>query len=304
MHRVPPSLTRRALVLAALSSPFTALELAAAPAVSRHRPIHDALAAIETQYAGRLGVGVRGTDYDTDLSYRADERFPMCSTFKAVAAAAILKRAEGNDLLDKRIVYDKSDLRPHSPITERHLADGMTVSALCAATLQYSDNAAANLLMEEIGGPAAVTAFARSVGDTMFRLDRWETELNSALPGDPRDTTTPAAMARTLHRIAVGDALSLEPRQKLQEWLLGNTTGTKRIRAGVPASWRVGDKTGTGAYGTTNDIAVVWPAEGPPFTLAVYFRQDKKKASAQEAAVAAATRVVAEAWSESAKRNA
>jgi beta-lactamase class A len=161
-------------------------------------------------------------------------------------------------------------------ITSKHLADGMTVAELCEATLQYSDNPAANLLMKQIGGPAAVTAYARSIGDTEFRLERWETELNSAIPGDARDTTTPSAMARSLHKLVLGDALPAAQRKQLKDWMLGNTTGATRIRAGVPAAWPVADKTGAGDYGTVNDIAVIWPPGKAPIVLAVYLTQPGK----------------------------
>jgi beta-lactamase class A len=165
----------------------------------------------------------------------------------------------------------------------------MTVAALCAATLQYSDNAAANLLLKVLGGPAAVTAFARSIGDATFRLDRWEPELNSALPGDPRDTSTPSAMARSLRALLVDDALPPAQRTQLRDWLLGNTTGDKRIRAGVPAGWRVADKTGTGARGTVNDIGALWPPERQPVLLALFYTGGK----GGDAILADAARIVA-----------
>jgi beta-lactamase class A len=152
----------------------------------------------------------------------------------------------------------------------------MTVSELCEVTLQYSDNAAANLLMKQIGGPAAVTAYARSIGDSEFRLDRWETELNSALPDDVRDTTTPLAMARSLQKLVLGDVLPAAQRKLLRDWMVGNTTGATRIRAGVSAAWTVADKTGAGDYGTVNDIGVIWPPGKAPLVLAVYLTQPNK----------------------------
>jgi beta-lactamase class A len=213
-------------------------------------------------------VAALNTADGRQLLHRADERFPLCSTFKMMLAAAVLARDPS--LLDRRIRYDRSDLVPHSPVTGKRVAEGMTVEALCEATLQYSDNTAANLLMKQIGGPAAVTAYARSIGDSEFRLDRWETELNSAIPGDLRDTTTPQAMAKSLQKLVMGEALPLHCRRQLKEWMIGNTTGAARIRAGVPAGWVVADKTGAGDYGTVNDIAVIWPPGRPPILLAVY----------------------------------
>lgn len=262
------------------------------------RDEHAALAELthlEGELGGRLGVFALDTGTGTQLSYRGTERFPLCSTFKAVLAAAILQRStQEADLLQRHIRYQQSDLISHSPICEKHLASGMTVAELCAATVQYSDNAAANLLMTILGGPQAVTAFARSVGDQQFRLERWETELNSAIPGDPRDTTTPAAMAQTLQRTVLGDGLGATQRQQLQTWLLGNTTGATRIAAGVPASWRVGDKTGTGAYGTAHDVGVVWRPHAAPLVLAIYTHHDEEQAPANNAVIARAARVVAD----------
>jgi beta-lactamase class A len=215
----------------------------------------------------------------------------MCSTFKLLVASSILAREP--DLLHKRIRYAKEDLVAHAPITEQHLADGMTNAELCAATMRLSDNPAANLLMKQVGGPAGITAYARSIGDEVFRLDRWETELNSATPGDPRDTTTPLAMMRTLQKLALGDALAPAKRQLLVDWMLSSTTGAERIRAGVPADWKVADKTGAGGHGSTNTIAVLWPPGKAPIVIAVYFTQSPKQ---RNDVVAAAARAVVAAF--------
>jgi beta-lactamase class A len=232
------------------------------------------LAQLEATSGGRLGVAAFNTADGRELMHRGGERFPFCSTFKMMLSAAVLAKEPA--LLKKRIQYTKDDLVPHAPVTGKHLADGMTVAELCEATLQYSDNPAANLLMKQIGGPAAVTAYARSIGDTEFRQERWETELNSAIPGDARDTTTPLAMARSLQKLVLGDALPAAQRKQLKDWMLGNTTGATRIRAGVPAGWPVADKTGAGEYGTVNDIAVIWPPGKAPIVLAVYLTQPGK----------------------------
>lgn len=244
-----------------------------APAAAPQTPAA-LLAGLEKEFGGRLGVAALNTADGRQVLHRDDERFPFCSTFKMMLSAAILSREPA--LLKKRITYDKSDLVPYSPVTSKHLADGMTVAELCEATLQISDNAAANLLMKQIGGPAAVTAFARSIGDTEFRQERWETALNTALPGDARDTTTPLAMAKSLQKLVLGDALPAAARKQLKDWMLGNTTGATRIRAGVPAGWPVADKTGSGDYGTVNDIAVIWPPGKAPIVLAVYTTQPNK----------------------------
>ena len=264
--------TRRALMLALVSTPFARAAdlLDQAPTTVQLSPTAQ-LTLLEKESGGRLGVAALNTGDGRQLLHRADERFPVCSTFKMMLSAAVLARDPA--LLKKRIPYEKSDLVPHAPITSKHVGEGMTVAELCEATLQYSDNPAANLLMKQLGGPAAVTAYARSIGDSEFRLERWETELNTAIPGDPRDTTTPEAMARSLQKLVLGDALPPTQRKQLKDWMLGNTTGATRIRAGVPAGWPVADKTGAGDYGTVNDIAVIWPPGKAPIVLAVYLTQ-------------------------------
>ncbi|PTQ70977.1 class A beta-lactamase [Pseudomonas sp. GV071] len=281
------SLRRRTFLLAAAALPLLpAWAAQAADPLAR-------LKQLEGSFAGRLGVVALNTGNGEVLSYRGEERFPLCSTFKAMLAAAILQRSSLTPgLLQERIRYQKSDLVSYSPISEQHLQDGMTVAELCAATVQYSDNGAANLLMKLLDGPEGVTTFARSIGDHHFRLERWETELNTAIPGDLRDTTTPLAMVHSLHKLVLGEALPAPQRQQLQDWLRGNTTGGTRIRAGVPATWQVGDKTGTGDYGTSNDVAVLWPPGKAPVVLALYLTQDAKDASPRNETLVAATRIV------------
>jgi beta-lactamase class A len=226
------------------------------------------------------------------IQHRPHERFPLCSTFKLMLAAAVLESStKDSGLLSRNISYGKSDLVAYSPITEKHVATGMTVAAMCAATVQYSDNTAANLLLKVLGGPPAVTAFARGIGDQTFRLDRTEPELNTSIPGDPRDTSTPAAMADSVQRLALGDALGTAQRDQLQTWLLGNTTSTERFLAGVPAGWKVGDKTGSGSYGSTNDVGVLWPPAGAPIVLSVYLTFPQKDAKGRNDVIASATRI-------------
>jgi beta-lactamase class A len=254
------------------------------------------LAKLESQLQGRLGVFALNTADGTQLSHRADERFPLNSTFKLLLASAILRKSQDvPGLMQQRIKYSPSNLVTYSPVTEKHLKDGMTVAELCAAAVQYSDNTAANLLMKNLGGPGALTAFARSVGDRQFRLNRWETALNTAIPGDPRDTSTPRAIGLSLRKLVLGDGLKAPQRQQLQQWLRGNTTGDTRIRAGVPAGWQVGDKTGTGDYGTAHDVAVLWPPSGAPIVLTVYTAHGRKDAKARGDVIASAARIVA-AW--------
>jgi beta-lactamase class A len=253
------------------------------------------LAALEAETRGRLGVAALSTGYGQQVLYRENERFPLCSTFKVLLAAGILKRsAVEPDLLLKRITYTKDELVGYSPITEVHAGKSMTVADMCAATLQHSDNTAANLLMKILGGPAGVTEFARSIGDQEFRLDRWETDLNSAIPGDARDTTTPAAMAKSLQKLTLQDALGAAERHRLVVWMQGNKTGAERIQAGVPKDWLVADKTGSGSYGTVNDIGIVWAPGTMPVVMAIYFTLPDKDAKTRNDVVAAAAQIVAE----------
>lgn len=285
------------MLIAATVSPFAAFVPAIAAAGTTGITLSQRLAALEQASGGRLGVAaVQAATGAPLVAHRADERFPFCSTFKMMLSAAVLSRSETEPrLLQRRLPYGREHLISHSPVTEKHAGAGMTVAELCAATLQYSDNTAANLLIDLLGGPAAVTAFARGIGDDTFRLDRTELSLNTAIPGDPRDTTTPLAMARSLQRLAVGDALGAPHRKQLMDWMLGNTTGAERIRAGVAADWAVADKTGTGSYGTTNDIAVILPPGKPPVVLTVYFTQRDAGARARNDVIASATRIAIEA---------
>jgi beta-lactamase class A len=252
-------------------------------------------ARIEGESGGRLGVAVLDTGGGARTGHRADERFPMCSTFKMLLSAAVLARVDaGRERLDRRVRYHARDLITYSPTTQHHVADGMTIAELCEAAVTLSDNTAANLLLASIGGPAGFTAYARSLGDRVTRLDRNEPTLNESLSGDPRDTTTPAAMLDTLQKVALGTALSPGSRELLVGWLVGNRTGDARLRAGLPG-WRVGDKTGTGARGSTNDIAVAWPPQGAPLVIIAYLTATAAPSERRESALAAIGRAVAAA---------
>jgi len=283
---------RRTLLAAALAAPLAAACAGRGP---RDHGARERLAAIESGFDGRLGVFAIDTADGATLAHRGDERFPLCSTFKLVAAAALLARSTAEPrLMSERVHYTRAELASWSPVAEKHVARGMTYEELCAAAVMYSDNTAANLMLRRLGGPAALTDYARGLGDAAFRLDRWEPELNTAIPGDPRDTTTPAAMARTVRRLVLDDALPAPQRAQLEAWLRGNTTGATRIRAGVPSAWAVGDKTGAGDYGTSNDVGVLWPPERAPIVLAVYTTQRQPDAKARNDVIAEAARVVAQ----------
>ena len=249
---------------------------------------------LESESGGRLGVALLDTNTGQRVGHRMDERFPMCSTFKVLASGAILHGVDaGKESLARRIYFNEADLVTYSPETKKHVGpDGMTVAELCQAAMTLSDNTAGNLLLASIDGPQGLTAFARSLGDDVTHLDRIETELNEALPGDPRDTTTPNAMASDLRALVLGDALSAKSREQLTAWLIASKTGGKRVRAGLPADWRVGDKTGTGERGTANDVAVIWPPRRAPVIVTVYLTGATVSADQQNAVIAGVGRTV------------
>ena len=256
----------------------------------------DTLAGIERTAQGRLGVAMLDTGSGLALGWRQDERFAMASTFKAVLAGWMLALVDqGRERLDARVHYAKADVVAYSPVSGARAGDGggLTVGELCAATVSLSDNTAANVLLARHGGPAAFTAFVRSLGDQVTRLDRTEPALNEAAVGDPRDSTTPQAMLQTLQKLVLGDALTPTSRAWLQRWLVETSTGDKRLRAGVPG-WKVGDKTGTASdSGTANDIAVLWPpGGGAPVVVTCYLTRSKASPEQRDAAIAQVARAV------------
>jgi beta-lactamase class A len=258
------------------------------------RALEAALGTIESSVKGRLGVAVLDLETGLRAGHRTDERFPICSTFKLMLAADILARADrGEENLERRIVFGADRLEEYAPVTRLHTgAPGMSVAELCDAIVTMSDNAAANLLLDIIGGPAGFTAFMRRLGDTVTRLDRNEPSLNEAIPGDLRDTTTPLAMLGDLREVMFGDTLSRGARAQLLAWGVGNRTGDARLRAGVPSDWRVADKTGTGERGTTNDIGVFWPPGREPILVTAYLTQTEAPARERDAAIAEVARAV------------
>lgn len=279
--------------LPVLGAPGVGLAAASARLTSG---ISRSMAALEARSGGRLGVAVLDTKTGATFGHRADERFALCSTFKALVAGLVLARVDqGKERLDRRIRYGRDVLVAHSPATEKHVDDGMTVGALCEATVTLSDNAAANLLLDTFGGPPALTAFLRTLGDKVTRLDRREPELNIVKPGEIHDTTSPRAMLGSLRALALGTALSPGSRQQLVDWLVANQTGDKRLRAGVPAGWKVGDKTGSwgdSKGGTTNDIGVIWPPGRPPLLITAYLGGSTLPADQRNAVIAEVARIV------------
>ena len=286
--------------LAALAASAACVRARAAASSSEERLAlaNKRLAEIEAREGGRLGVFVRDTGAGATIEHRADERFPMCSTFKLLTAAAALKRVDdGAERLDRTIAYGPNDLLEYAPIVKAHVAEGgMTVADLCAAAIDWSDNTAGNLILQSIGGPAGFTQFARSLGDELTRLDRNEPTLNESLPGDPRDTTSPRAMATNMQKVLLGDALSDASRHQLQTWLIGDKVGDKRLRAGLPPSWRIGDKTGTGDRGSTNAVAIIWPPGRAPLIATVYYTESSASVDARNAIHKAIGALIAETF--------
>ncbi len=284
-------LTRRDVLVRSFFAPLS-LQALKQPASTEDRAAR--VAELERKHGGRLGVAFLDTGSNRTLAHRADERFAMCSTFKLLAAAFALARVDqGKETLDRRVAFSKGEIIPNSPMTEKRVATGMTIAELCEAAMIVSDNTAANLLLSSFGGPAGLTAFVRSLGDTVTRLDRIEMDLNDVAPGDPRDTTTPAAMLHTIRRLVLEDALSPASRERLIGWFVSNKTGDARLRAGFPKEWRIGDKTGTGPRAATNDVGVAWPPGRKPVIVTVYYAASDAPLETRERVIAEVARVVA-----------
>ena len=248
---------------------------------------------LEVAVQGRLGVHILDTASGHGYGYRADERFMMLSSFKLLACALVLHRVDtGLESLQRRIPYTQQDLIIWSPVTEQHAdGEGMTLAELCEATITTSDNTAANLILSSFGGPAALTAYVRALGDPVTRLDRIEPELNSKVGDEPLDTTSPRVMVATMHKLLLGDALSAPSRDRLNDWLLGNTTGGNRLKAGLPADWSIGDKTGTNGT-DANDIGVIRPPDRAPLLVVAYLADSAVSGPQKDATIAAVGRLV------------
>lgn len=294
---MPSQFTRRSLLFtAAAFIPVLRLSANASQKPLNSQAAAARIAAIEAHLGGRLGVSALDTRDGQRIEHRAAERFPMCSTFKFLLVANILSRVDaGHEKLRRAIHYSRSDLLDYAPITKAHVNEGaMTISALCAAAIEYSDNTAANLLLCAAGGPAVVTRYVRSLGDPITRLDRYEPSANTCIPGDPRDTTSPSAMLQDMHNLLIEkDALSAASRNQLEAWMVANTTGSGRLRAGLPSNWRIGDKTGLGDNGATNDIAICWPPNRAPILVAAYFVGSRASYADRYIAIGNVGRIVA-----------
>lgn len=295
--------SRRSLLAAAALLPLTACgagdpsSTRPSRTAPRRSPRHSAsvdpsrFRRLEREHHARLGVYALATDTGTTVTYRADERFAFCSTFKALAAAAVLHRYPLRHL-DERVRYTRADIDSISPITTKHVATGMTIRQLCDAAIRYSDGTAGNLLMRDVGGPRGLTAYLRDLGDRTSRMDQYEPDLNRNPPHDPRTTSTPRMIAADYCALVLGDALPAGKRALLTNWLEHIVTGDNRIRAGVPTGWKVADKTGTGDYGRANDVGVVWRPHAGPLVVALMSERPGYRTPPDEALLAEATREV------------
>ncbi|MFL1427748.1 MULTISPECIES: class A beta-lactamase [unclassified Nocardiopsis] len=286
----PAAATLALLALTACTTPAAEPQSAAAPSAA---PSADAgFAALETEYEARLGVYAIDTGTGEEIAYRADERFAYVSTHKALSAGALLAELD-LEQMEEVVTFTEDDLVEYSPITEQHVDTGMTLMEVIDASVRYSDNTAGNLTLDALGGIDGFTEDLRAIGDEVTEPARYETELNEATPGDIRDTSTPRAMATSLRAYTLGDVLPEDRREVLIDLLVRNTTGDATIRAGVPEGWIVGDKTGSGGYGTRADIGLVWPEEGAdPIVIAVYSSQDAQDAEPINEILADATEIV------------
>jgi beta-lactamase class A len=247
-----------------------------------------AVRAEEAQLSARIGAAVLDTKSSTIWAYRGDERFPLDSTHKAFACAALLAKVDrGETSLQKRVTIVAADLVAHSPITEKRIGpDAISLSELCAASMAVSDNTAANAVLSAIGGPPAVTDFFRTLGDEVSRLDRNEPDLNESAPGDPRDTTTPAAAVADLNKLLIGDALKPAAREQLKQWMIDDAVAGALLRAALPSDWRIGDRSGAGEHGSRGIVAVLWPPDRAPIVTAIYIRDTTASLDARNAAIA------------------
>jgi beta-lactamase class A len=289
------AVTRRAAVLGAASLPIPGSHASRAIAQLAPPAARDQIRAIEARNGGRLGVLIVDTATRAAIENRPDERFPLTSTFKFLAAAAVLKLVDaGEQQLDRIIPYTEADVEPtYSPMTKNHVGVGMSIVDICAAAVVLSDNTAGNLLLRILGGPEGLTSFCRSLGDQVTRLDRTEPTLNTAIPGDERDTASPRAMVANMRRILLENTLSVASRQRLETWLVDDKVGGNRLRAGIPSTWRIGDKTGGGENGTANTIGILWPPGAAPILAAVYYTGSTEPREQLNAAHAEIGRLVA-----------
>ncbi|WP_339118383.1 class A beta-lactamase [Halomonas sp. BMC6] len=272
------------------------LLLASATVMAQEDRINAELERIEQTLDARIGFAAHNIATGQRWGVNADERFAMSSTFKTLACGALLEQVdEGQLALETEVSFEASELVTYSPVTEQYAGHKpMTLFELCDATMTTSDNTAANLVLQALGGPEAITAFVRSMDDPVTRLDRYETELNEATPGDERDTTTPNAMLATLEKLVLGDVLSDESRQQLEAWMKGNAVADGLFRAAMPFDWIIADRTGAGGYGSRSITAIIWPPEQAPTVVVFYITATEASFEERNAAIASLGEVVQE----------
>ncbi|WP_438287468.1 class A beta-lactamase [Priestia megaterium] len=246
-------------------------------------------AKLEDKYDANLGIYALDTGTNKTVTYHPDERFAYTSTHKALAVGALLQQKSIEDL-NERIFYTRDDLVNYNPITEKHVDTGMTLRELADASLRYSDNTAGNLILQQLGGPDGFKEALENIGDDVTLPERFEPDLNEVNPGETHDTSTPRALASSLQTYVLGQALPEDKRALLTDWMKRNTTGDALIRAGVPKSWEVADKTGAGSYATRNDIAILWPPKGNPIVLAILSNRTEKDAEYNDKLIAEAAK--------------
>ncbi|QFQ89862.1 class A beta-lactamase (plasmid) [Paracoccus kondratievae] len=274
----------------------TLLTLAAGPAAAED-PVTAAVRQAETELKARVGYAQLDLRSGNVTGYREDERFPMLSTFKVLVCGAVLARVDaGKEDLARHINYSATQLVDYSPVTEKHVDDGMTLSALCEAAITMSDNTAGNLLLEAVGGPEGLTSFLKATGDNIGRLDRWETELNSAIPDDRRDTTTPNAMAKTLHRLLFGDVLSDQSRDQLLNWMQNDRVADALLRAALPQGWYIADKSGAGDRGARAIVAALGPNGAPERIMVIYMTETDAALDERNAQIAKIGKALIANW--------
>ena len=260
-------------------------------------PVQENLANLEKTFDGRIGVYAINTDNQEVIAYRADERFPVQSTMKLISVGALFKASENDpNVLQEKIHYTQNDLIFWHPITGKYLNMGMTLGGLAEATMTYSDNPAANLIIKQLGGPEAITDFAHSIGNESFNLEHYEGNLNSN-PNNTEDSSTPHDMAISVEKLLLGNGLTPSQKALLITWMQNNTTAYKRIRAGVPIGWTVADKTGSGDYGIANDIGILWSPLCKPIVLAIYTAQNQEDAKKREDIIASTTSIIFDEFS-------
>ena len=284
-----PVLNRRSVILGLLAASQISL-----PAFAAGADFPQRIAELEARSGGRLGVCVIDTATGQSAAHRGDERFPFCSTYKLLASTFLLKRVEeAQEQLDRRIHYGVADLVGASPYTSKYAGgSGVSLQRLAEAAMTQSDGTAANLIVQSFGGPAALTSYARTLGDAVTRVDRYEPELAEALPGDPRDTTSPNAMAENVRKVVMGEALQQAGTAQMVAWLVANQTGDARLRAGTPSDWIIGDKTGSSRNGATNDIGFMQPPGRAPLIVAAYYAESKLNGAGRSAVLADVARVI------------